>query len=417
MRIAYLTGEYPRATDTFIQREVMTLREKGVDVQTFSVRRPGDEHLVGLEQKAERDRTFYILPINPITLLLIHLTLFATSPKRYLRAGKLAWTTRQQGIKGTLYQLFYFLEAGILAKQIQDRQIQLLHNHLADSSCTVAMLAAELGGFPYSFTIHGPYIFFEPYRWRLDKKIENALFVVCISHFCRSQAMIFAPFEKWERMHIIHCGVNPDLFKLVSHDQPSKRLLYVGRLATNKGLPILLQSLVSLKSSHPDLVLTVVGDGAERKALEAMTEKLGLKEQVKFVGYRSQAEVREHLQHTDIFVLPSFAEGVPVVLMEAMAAGVPAIATQIAGIGELIEDGISGFLVPPGDPSSLASRIEQLLADNRLRAQFGTCGRQKVEAEFNLNLECDRLYSVMSSALQGEVTAIRPKVGERIFFS
>lgn len=400
MRIAYLTGQYPRATDTFIQREVAALREKGVEVHTFSVRRTGEEHMVGSEQKVERDRTFYLLPVNPLTLLITHLTLIFTYPKRYLNAFKLAWSTRQQGIKGTLYQLFYFLEAGILAKQIQKQQIQHLHNHLADSSCTVAMLAAELGSFPYSFTIHGPYIFFEPYRWRLDKKIEKALFVCCISHFCRSQAMIFATFEKWERMHIIHCGVDPDLFNLVSHDKPSKRLLYVGRLAVNKGLPILLQSLITLKASHPELILTVVGDGAERKKLTQMTEQLGLKEQVKFVGYQSQAEVREHLQHTDVFVLPSFAEGVPVVLMEAMAAGVPVVATQIAGIGELVEEGISGYLVPPGDPISLSQRIEILLIDSELRAKFGFSGRRKVEEEFNLNLECDRLYRVMSSALK-----------------
>lgn len=417
MQIAYLTGEYPRATDTFIQREVMALRDKGVDVQTFSVRRPGDEHLVGCEQKAERDRTFYLLPINPITLIVVNLTLLWTSPKRYLRACQLAWSTRQQGIKGTLYQLFYFLEAGILAKQIRDKQIQHLHNHLADSSCTVAMLAAELGGFPYSFTIHGPYIFFEPYRWRLDEKIKKALFVCCISHFCRSQAMIFATFEKWERMHIIHCGVNPDLFNVVSHDEPHKRLLYVGRLAANKGLPILLKSLTTLKSSHPDLVLTVVGDGKERQLLETMSEQLGLKEQVKFVGYQSQAEVREHLQQTDVFVLPSFAEGVPVVLMEAMAAGVPVVATQIAGIGELVEEGISGYLVPPGDPVSLSKGIETLLTDKQLRAQFGIAGRHKVEEEFNLNLECDRLYRVMSSALKGKIEDIRPEIAEVQQFS
>ena len=123
MRIAYLTGEYPRATDTFIQREVTTLREMGVDVHTFSVRRTGDEHIVGEEQKLERDRTFYILPPNFINLLLAHLNLLLASPKKYLQAIKLAWSTSQPGLRGGFYQLFYFLEAGILAKQIKERQI------------------------------------------------------------------------------------------------------------------------------------------------------------------------------------------------------------------------------------------------------------------------------------------------------
>ena len=200
MRIAYLTGIYPRATDTFIQREIAGLREKGVDVSTFSIRRPGDEQIVGIEQKTERDQTFYILPPNPIALLFSHILLLFSSPIRYFKALKLAWLTNQPGLRGTLYQLFYFAEAGLLAQQIRTKQIQHLHNHLGDSSCTVAMLAAELGGFTFSFTMHGPYIFFEPYRWRIDEKIKRSLFVICISHFCRSQGMLFAPTDTWNRL-------------------------------------------------------------------------------------------------------------------------------------------------------------------------------------------------------------------------
>lgn len=153
MRIAYLTGEYPRATDTYIQREVITLREMGVDVHTFSVRRTDDRHMVGPEQKQERDRTFYILPPNPIHLLLAHLSLLLASPKRYLKAIKLAFITSQPGLRGGLYQFFYFLEAGILAQEIKQRQINHLHNHIAEASGTVAMLSAQMGGFTYSFTL------------------------------------------------------------------------------------------------------------------------------------------------------------------------------------------------------------------------------------------------------------------------
>jgi colanic acid/amylovoran biosynthesis glycosyltransferase len=412
MRVAYLTGEYPRATDTFIQREVATLRERGVEVQTFSIRKTGDEHIVGPEQAAERDRTFYILPIQPIALLLSHFKLLSTAPGRYLKALKLAWSTRQVGLKGTLYQMFYFLEAGILARQIQQRQIQHLHNHFADSSCTVAMLAAELGGFTFSFTLHGPSIFFEPYRWQIGEKINQALFVCCISHFCRSQGMIFAPATQWDRMHIVHCGVDPALFKVVEHQGVGDRLLYVGRLAAFKGLPILLESLVALRRSHPNLTLTVVGDGPDRVQLEAQTAQLELTENVKFVGYQSQAQVREQMQQTDIFVMSSFAEGVPVVLMEAMAAGVPVVATQIAGISELVEDGVSGYLVPPGDPIALTNRIDKLLISRDLRAELGEAGRAKVEAEFNIHHEAARLHQVMTTALQGKVESTRPNVTE-----
>lgn len=408
MRIAYLTGEYPRATDTFIQREVAGLRDLGVDVHTFSVRRPGIEQLVGEEQKAEFDRTTYLLPPNWIQLIGSHFKLMGSG--RYLRSLKLAWKTRQPGLRGSLYQLFYFLEAGILARQIQLRQIQHLHNHLATSSGTVAMLAAELGGFTFSFTLHGPYIFFEPYQWHLADKIDRALFVCCISHYCRSQGMIFGSIDSWKRMHIIHCGIDPALFEPVTHQGIGNRLLYVGRLAAVKGLPILLESLAKLVSNYPDLELTVVGDGGDREPLEALTDSLGLRSHVKFLGYQSQIEVRQHLQKTDAFVMASFAEGVPVVLMEAMAAGVPVVATQIAGVSELVEPGINGYLVPAGDAETLADRIEDLVQSAELRSRFGTAGRAKVTSEFNIKTEVTRLHQLMSRALEGKPEAIRPTI-------
>jgi colanic acid/amylovoran biosynthesis glycosyltransferase len=414
MRIAYLTGEYPRATDTFIQREVATLREHGVEVHTFSVRRTGSEHLVGPEQKQERDRTFYLLPPNPINLLLAHLGLLFSSPSRYLQAIKLAWATRQPGLQAGIYQLFYFLEAGILAGQIKKRQISHLHNHFPDSSGSVAMLAAELGNFTFSFTMHGPYIFFEPYRWRLDEKIKRSLFVACISYYCRSQGMVFAPTDKWNRMHIIHCGIDPALFQPVNHQESGKRLLFVGRLAAAKGLPILLESLVSLKRSHPEILLTVVGDGPDRVELEQTTAKLGLSENVNFVGYKSQAEVRSYIQQSDLFVMSSFAEGIPVVLMEAMAAALPVVATQIAGISELVENGVNGYLVPPGDAVTLADRVAKLLADHQLRNKFGIAGKAKVEQEFNIHHEVAWLHQVMSAALQGKVESLRPDVKQQV---
>lgn len=400
MRIAYLTGEYPRATDTFIQREVAALRKQGVQIKTFSVRPTGEEHMVGEEQKQERNQTFYILPPKPIKLLQAHLNLFITSPQRYLQAIKLAWSTRIHGLRGNLYQLFYFLEAGVLAQEIKRQQIPHLHNHFGNSSCSVAMLAAELGGFSYSFTIHGPHIFFEPYHWRLDEKINRALFISCISNYCRSQAMIFAPIDKWSKMHIVHCGIDPKLFKISSHQGQGKRLLFVGRLAAFKGLPILLESLKALKIHHPDVILTVVGDGGDRTCLEKMTVDLGLSSNVNFVGYKSQAEVRKYFEQTDVFVLSSFAEGVPVVLMEAMAAGVPVVATQIAGVNELVENNVSGYIIPPGDSTPLTQSIEKLLNNSELRNKFAIAARNKVEKEFNINLEAQKLYKVINQALQ-----------------
>lgn len=399
MRIAYLTGTYPRATDTFIQREVAVLRQHGAEVHTFSVRSPSADHLVGEEQQTEFENTYYILPPKPLALAYAHLKLLLTSPGSYWQGLQLAWKTRQSGLKGFVYQLFYFLEAGLLAHEIQQRQIQHLHNHIAAAAGTVAMLAATLGKFSFSFTLHGPYIFFEPHRWHLTEKIRRALFVCCISNFCRSQGMIFAPQDRWNHLHIVHCGVDLKLFQPRQHQGFGNHLLFVGRLAAEKGVPILLESLVLLTQDHPNLVLTLVGDGEARAELEQKAEQLGLGDRVRFLGYQSQTAVRQHIQEADIFVLPSFAEGVPVVLMEAMAAGIPVVTTQIAGIGELVEHGVSGSLVPPGNAQLLAAQITPLVKDAQLRNQMGHAGRLKVEQEFDVYQEGGRLHQIFDKYL------------------
>jgi colanic acid/amylovoran biosynthesis glycosyltransferase len=417
MRIAYLTGEYPRVTDTFIQREVAALRQHGAadgtTVHTFSVRSPQSTATLSEAQKAERDRTSYLLPANPWELLSAHAGLVIAQPKQYFQALLLAWQTRQLGVRGTLYQMIYFLEAGILAQRLHQQDIAHLHNHFGDSSCTVAMLASALGRFSYSFTLHGPGIFFEPHRWRLDEKISRAKFVSCISYFCRSQTMIFAPLAAWPNLHIIHCGVDPQQFTPAPADSSvsaesanesanksmaDQRLLFVGRLAAAKGLPILLQSLAALKLSCPNIQLTVVGDGPDRAELTSQVQSLGLAAQVEFVGYQSPAAVRGYLQAADVFVMSSFAEGVPVVLMEAMMSGVPVVATQIAGVSELVEDGINGFLVPPSDPQALSDHIQKLLADAELRQRLGAQGQLKVAQEFNIYHETKKLYQLMVPA-------------------
>jgi glycosyltransferase involved in cell wall biosynthesis len=407
-----MTGEYPRATDTFIQREVAALRNSGVYVETFSVRKPPENENVGPEQEAERKGTHYLLPPCPWALAKSHARLFMRSPGRYFRALRLALRARAPGMKALLMQLAYFAEAGLVAARMRDHQLIHLHNHFSNSSCSVAMLASELGGFTFSFTMHGPAEFFEPKYWRLDEKISRALFVCCISNFCRSQGMIFCAPQKWERLHIIHCGVDPSLFARVRHANQGKRLLFVGRLAAVKGLPVLFEAIAQLRNDRPDILLTIAGDGPDRASLEATARSLGIAENLRFLGYQSQTQVRQLLAETDVFVMSSFAEGVPVVLMEAMAAGVPVVATRIAGVPELVEDGVSGFLVPPGDAQSLAERISALLEDDHLRNRFGKAGRAEVEAEFNIDLEARRLCRILTGALEGRVEPVRPELEE-----
>lgn len=406
--IAYLTGEYPRATDTFIQREVAALRGYGIEVLTCSIRRTGTEHLVGDEQRSEAAQTFYVLDAVKNLASFTRAKLRAMRhPGRFFGALTLAWRTSPKGIKGRLWQMFYFAEALMLADHLQRNGVVHLHNHIAKASCTVAMLTSALSGIPYSFTLHGPDIFFEPYHWRLDEKIARARFVACISEFCRSQAMAFSDRSHWDKLHIVHCGIDPDRYSPAQRSG-APHLLFVGRLAAVKGIPVLFEALQSVVTQVPDLKVTLIGDGPERDMLTKEAAQRGLGQIVDFVGYKNQSEVAEALLDTDALVLPSFAEGVPVVLMEAMAAGRPVVTTQIAGVPELVDHGTSGLLVPPGDSDALAGALEEILTNAPRRAEMGEAGRAKVTEHFNMTSEAGWLATLFEDYAQQ-----KPPIGKR----
>ncbi|WP_254054525.1 glycosyltransferase family 4 protein [Roseovarius sp. EL26] len=408
-KIAYLTGEYPKASHTFIQREIAELRKLGMEVLTCSVRRTAPEHLVGDIQRQEFDKTYHLLQAarSPLRLVRSHFKLLRQSPKRYFSTLCLAWKTRPPGNIAALYQLFYFAEAGVLARHLQDNSISHLHNHFGDSSGSVTMLAAALADIPFSYTMHGPTLFLEAKRWRIDEKTARAKFVICISHFCRSQAMLFSDEAHWDKFHIVHCGVLPDNYGRTRKTTPGKNFLFVGRLAAVKGLPILFEAFLDVLKQHPDAILTLIGDGPDRVKLQQQVKQLGLEQSVLFTGYQTEQEVAAHLEQTDAFVLPSFAEGVPVVLMEAMASKVPVIATRIAGIQELVTDGHSGHMVPPGDIRALSGKMCDLLKDPKHRDQMGAFGRRTVVADFDIAKETRWLFDIlMEKAPAGQ---LRPK--------
>lgn len=405
-RIAYLTGQYPAVSHTFILREVEALRAAGVCVQTCSIRQTPPEQHRGPSEVDAAANTFYVLAAakKPLTLIAAQLAALAR-PSAYFSALALAWHTRSPGMRAGLYQFFYFVEATILARHLRAQNITHLHNHFAASSATVSMLTAKLANIPFSFTLHGPADLEEPKRWRLNEKIARAKFVACISHFARSQAMLHSDPIHWGKLRIIHCGVTPELYaKNAGNTRTGKRFIFVGRLAAVKGLPVLIQAFAKALKSDPDLHLTLVGDGDDRAALETAAAPLG--QAIRFTGYQSQAEVAEILSQSDVLVLPSFAEGVPVVLMEAMASAKPVIATRVAGVAELVEDGISGYLVTPGDPEALADKILHFSSDKAERDKMGKAGREKVCAEFDITCEAERLAALFLG--QGG-TALRPE--------
>ena len=401
--IAYLTGQYPLVSHTFIQREIAALRTQGAEVITCAVRSM-PEGVVGDTQQTEAERTFYVLTAakNPLRLAGAHLAILAHRPGGWIRALALACSTSPPGLRALVYQMIYLAEAGVLAAYLRRQGVAHLHNHFGDSSCTVAVLTAEMAGIPFSYTEHGPSTFFAPRHWRLDTKIARARFVVAISHFCRSQLMLFSDQRHWDKLRIVHCGVDPARYDTGSRDAPGKRILFVGRLAAVKGVPLLLEALAQLRATHPEARLTLVGDGPDRGAIEAQVARLGLGGLVDFTGYADEDGVAAHLARADLFVLPSFAEGVPVVLMEAMAARLPVIASRVAGVPELVIDGESGFLVPPGDVETLTARIDALLADPDRRRTMGEAGRAKVVREYSSAEQAERLHALFAGCSGAE---------------
>lgn len=396
MRIAYFTNTYPRATDTFIRREVLGLRKRGFEVLTYSVRKTGNDHDVEKEVIDEKRNTQYILPFKLIKLFILTFKTLFKKPLIFFSTLLLAIKTARPGIKGKFLQAVYFFEAIALAELLTEDRIDHLHNHLGDNSGNVSMFAAKLAKIPFSISIHGPHIFFDGLYWALDKKTELARFIACIGHFCTSQMMLYADKSQWHKFKIVRCGIDLQQFDYQEPKGEAKKLVYVGRLSAEKGVPILFESIARLKARNIDVELNLIGDGTDRKFLEQLSFELGISERVRFSGFVDQQTIAQTLRDSDVFVLPSFAEGIPVALMEAMAIGIPVIATYVGGITELVIDGETGQMVYPSDPEGLANAIARYASDPGFCKKISKQAREKITNEFDIEDQVDKLAEIFS---------------------
>jgi glycosyltransferase involved in cell wall biosynthesis len=363
------------------------------------VRRTAPGDLLSDADRAEAARTIALQPVGPGRLLRSHLRALRLAPRAYVRTLAAALREAPAGARDRLWQLFYFAEAAVLAIDCRDAGIRHLHVHFANFACDVAMLATALGVGPstWSFTMHGPSELFDVRRARLALKTERARFVVCISDFARSQLMRLVAPSEWEKLSVIHCGVDAAVYGAVERpERETVRIVCVGRLVPDKGQAVLLEAVAELAREGLAVELELIGDGEDRGRLEAIASRLGIADRVRFAGAVAQDRTAEHYARADVFCLPSFAEGVPVVLMEAMATAMPVISTRIAGIAELVEDGVSGFLVAPGRADELAAAIRRLAGDPGLRARMGAEGRRKVEADFALDRSAGALAELFA---------------------
>jgi glycosyltransferase involved in cell wall biosynthesis len=408
MHVAYLAGTYPAVSHTFIAREIEALRSLGVDIETFSLHPPEAGHLLTNEDRraAATTRTFQPPPWPAV--IAAHAGAMAAHPLRYLRTLMLSQRLSPPGGHMRLWHLFYFAEAILLWSWLRRAGISHVHVHFANAASMVALLYADFGeteGASFSFTMHGPTEFDDVKRFRLGEKVARAKFVACISDYARSQMMRFSAPEDWNRLEVVRCGVDTDLWAAAgkTSEKNGLRLLTVARLTADKGVALLLRAIAEVAREGITISAEIVGDGPDRDALTELADQLGIDDRISFLGFVGQDTIRAHYESADVFCLPSFAEGIPVVLMEAMALSKPVIAPRLMGIPELVEDRKTGVLIAPGRVDALRAAIMALNAMGpEKREAMGRAGREEIIGNYEIDRSAGRLRELF-----GEATTLR----------
>jgi len=398
VKIGYILNTYPAPSHSFIRREIRALERRGVAVQRFAMR-SHDGDLPDAGDREEQDKTGYVLSQGAAALIWAVFLTGLHAPLAIWRALGLALQAARGSEAGYLKHLVYFLESAWVARRVIETNTDRLHAHFGTNAATVAMLVAEMTGKPFSFTVHGPEEFDKPAAIALPLKIRRADFVVAISSFGRSQLCRLVDYRLWPRIKVVHCGIEPQNFD-EPRPLPAARpvsLVTIGRFSEQKGQLLLIEAMAEVQRRGVDARLVLVGDGDLRRPLERAIAQEGLGHRVTLTGWQDEAGVRRALDKAHALVLPSFAEGLPMVVMEALVSARPVIATWVAGIPELMQDQRTGWLVPPGDALALAEAITELAAtpDEKLR-RMGTTGRARVLMRHNVDVEAAKLAALFT---------------------
>jgi colanic acid/amylovoran biosynthesis glycosyltransferase len=398
--IAYLINQYPKVSHSFIRREIAAVEAGGVNVVRFSLRSCAAE-LVDEADYAELKRTQIVLDQGLGNLLRRLLQVALTRPRRFgvalALAGKWGWYSD----RGMLRHLAYLAEACVLLQWFAEASVAHVHAHFGSNSTAVAALCHILGGPTYSFTVHGPDEFDQAQAIGLAEKIQRATFVVTVSSFSRSQLYRWCDSSQWAKIQVVHCGLDDEFFPATPIPIPSvPRLVCVGRLCAAKGQLLLIEAVHQLVSEGIPVQLVLVGDGELRPTIEALITQLQVQDHVEITGWANTASVRQQLLAARAMVLPSFAEGLPVVIMEALALGRPVITTYIAGIPELVESGVCGWLVPAGSIETLTAALRAALQApvDQLEA-MGQVGARRVFQHHHGATEAAKLVKLFQNQL------------------
>jgi len=401
VRLAYLCNLYPAVSHSFVRREIEAVERAGNQVHRFSVRGARPD-LKDPADRGEAERTEVVLGQGVIRLILAALILLLSRPARTLHAIGTARRLSAAGVKSKVRHVAYWLEAAWVVRRLDGLRVEHLHAHFGTNPAAVAAIAHAWGGPPFSFTVHGPDEFDAPVSLSLRAKIEAASFVAAISDYGQSQLMRWSSPDDWAKMGVVRCGLDRDFLNatpsLVQAD--STEFLCVGRLSAQKGLPLLIAACDRLRAGEERFTLTIVGDGEMRDWLQADIARRNLGATIALVGIRTAAEIRDHLERCRAFVLPSFAEGLPVVIMEALALRRAVISTAIAGIPELVDDSC-GWLIPAGSEEALADAMRAALhaSSDELSAK-GAVGRERVQRMHDVDINAALLLERLAASRQ-----------------
>jgi colanic acid/amylovoran biosynthesis glycosyltransferase len=392
MTLAYLINQHPKCSQSFIRREILALEAQGMPVQRYSIR-SGESLIVDPADQVELEKTQVVLGVGAIGLAKSVFKLAITKPITFLKALKFTYQVGKRSDRGLPVHFIYLAEACVLRDWWRRSGVTHVHVHFGTNSTMVALLCRQIGGPTYSFTVHGPEEFDRVSGLALTEKIKHAAFVVGISSFGRSQLYRWCEHDRWNQVEIVHCGVDEQYLQRPIDPIPAApNLVCVGRLCEQKGQLLLVEAVRRLVASGVDCRLTLVGDGEMRGAIEAMIHKHRLQNHVILTGNATGDAVQKHILNARAFVLPSFGEGLPVAIMEALALGRPVVSTYIAGIPELVQPGVNGWLVPAGAIDELVGALRQVLGASveQLEA-MGQAGAEAVAREHDVTIEAQKL--------------------------
>lgn len=399
LRVAYIMSRFPKLTETFVLYEMLALEERGADVEIFPLlrHRSATRH----PEAARLVRRAHYQPFLSWRIARANWRRFRKGPRRFLR---LWWDT----LSGTLGSWNFFVGAlGILpkcvlfAEEMERLGVQHIHAHFANHPALAALIVHRMTGIPYSFTAHGSDLHVD--RRMLRQKVADAAFVVTVSRYNRDLIVAECGPEVQRKVKVIHCGVDPDGFPpspfRYNGRYEALRIVCVASLEEVKGHRFLIEACRILDRRGVPFECDLIGDGPLRRKLARAIERYGLDDRIRLRGGLPRPEVVRALSRAHVAVLASHPtpsgkrEGIPVALMEAMASQLPVVASAVSGIPELVENGRTGILVPPGDPSAIADGLQRLQSDPFLRDWMGTAGREKVQRRFDLRRTSGEILS------------------------